>query len=124
MNQASTFHNTLDLVRYGQLSDELDAGFAQLVQKVEETGKAGEITLKIKVKKGSANQLEITDNMSVNLPKPTRESTLVFALPNGAVTRTDPRQASLDLAIKAPIASAKPATVVTDEPAKPAVKVD
>jgi len=124
MNQASTFHNTLDLIRYGELSDELDDKFAQLVQKVEDTGKAGEITLKIKVKKGSANQLEITDNVSVKLPQPARASTLVFALPEGGVTRTDPRQASIDFAIKAPLISSKPATVVADEPVKQAVKVD
>ena len=123
MNQASTFHNTLDLIRYGELSDELDDKFAQLVQKVEDTGKAGEITLKIKVKKGSANQLEITDNVSVKLPQPNRASTLVFALPDGAVTRTDPRQASIDFAIKAPLTTTKPAITVADEPVKPAVKV-
>lgn len=123
MNQASTFHNTLDLIRYGELSDELDDKFAQLVQKVEDTGKAGEITLKIKVKKGSANQLEITDNVSIKLPQPTRASTLVFALPDGAVTRTDPRQASIDFAIKAPLTTTKPAITIADEPAKPAVKV-
>lgn len=121
--QAASFHSAVDLIRYGQLSDELDDSLQALVQKVDETGKAGELTLKIRVKRGSAGQVEITDSVNLKLPQPVRETTLAFALPNGALTRSDPRQATLDLAIKPKLSSDKPAVVVAEQAPKEAVKV-
>jgi hypothetical protein len=43
-DNTSQFHNILDMIRFGQLSDELDKAMPELVQAVNETGKVGSTT--------------------------------------------------------------------------------
>ena len=122
-DNTSQFHNILDMIRFGQLSDELDKAMPELVQAVNETGKVGSITVTLAVKKGNANQIEITDKVVIKKPEPARESTLAFASEDGSLSRQDPRQAKLDLVIKVS-ADEKPAVVaVVEEEPVAALKV-
>ncbi|AXF86673.1 hypothetical protein DTO96_102428 [Ephemeroptericola cinctiostellae] len=51
------FHNIIDQVRFGQLSDELTQKINDLTIACSETQKGGEITLSIKIKPGKAGQM-------------------------------------------------------------------
>ena len=87
-----SFHDTVDIIRTGQLSAELDTQLAEMIQAVQTTGKPGELTLKIKVKKSKSDQIELSDAVIPKMPQPERKATYVFALENGAVSQADPRQ--------------------------------
>ena len=91
------FNNIINQIRYGALSDELTEKMNALTVACSETNKAGEITLKIKMKPGKAGQMEISDIVSVKMPEYARETTLMFATPDGGLQREDPRQKTLDL---------------------------
>lgn len=69
-----------------------------LVHATTETGKAGELVLKIKMKPigGKAGQMEVDVDVKAKLPEPTRGKTLLFATPDNNLQRTDPRQQSLE----------------------------
>ena len=117
-----SFHDTVDIIRTGQLSSELDTQLAEMIQAVQTTGKPGELTLKIKVKKSKSDQIEIADAVTCKMPQPERKVTYVFALENGAVSQSDPRQRALDLAIK--VAAEKgTAITVPEQPKAPATQV-
>ena len=117
-----SFHDTVDIIRTGQLSAELDTQLAEMIQAVQSTGKLGELTLKIKVKKSKSDQIEIADVVTCKMPQPERKVTYVFALENGAVSQADPRQRALDLAIKVAAEKAAPITV-PEQPKTPATQV-
>ena len=117
-----SFHDVLDMIRGGELSTELDEQIAETVKAVQATGKAGELTLKIKIKKSKSDQIEISDAVTCKMPQPERKVTYVFALENGAVSRSDPRQRALDLAIKVAAEKGTPITV-PEQPKAPATKI-
>lgn len=91
------FNNTIDQIRYGQLSDELTEKMTELTRVCKETGRAGELTLKIKIKPGAAGQMELSDDVKVKMPEYPRSTTLMFATDDGGLQREDPRQKTLDL---------------------------
>ena len=117
-----SFHDALDIIRYGDLTAELDEQLAETIKAVQTTGKVGELIIKIKVKKSKAEQIELYDDVICKMPKPERKVTYVFALENGAVTQSDPRQRALDLAIKVAAEKGTPITVPEQEKA-PATKI-
>ena len=117
-----SFHAALDIIRYGDLTTELDEQLAEIVKAVQATGKVGELTLKIKVKKSKSDQIELSDAVIPKMPQPERKATYVFALENGAVSQADPRQRALDLAIKVAAEKATPITV-PEQPKAPATKI-
>lgn len=90
-----TFAQVLDTLRFGTLGDELTKELRKLTESCADTGRAGELTIKIKLKPGKGGQLEVIDDYSVKLPKPERGTTLMFATPDGNLTRNDPRQLEL-----------------------------
>lgn len=69
-----------------------------LVHACTETGKTGEMTLKIKIKPiaGKAGQVEIDANVTAKMPQPTRGKTILFANEKNGLQRTDPRQQTID----------------------------
>ena len=95
-----TFPQVLATLRFGTLSDELTNELQALVNKCQDTGRAGVLTLKIGLKPGKGGQIEVFDEISVKSPKEDRSSTLMFATPEGNLTRQDPRQTALDLSIR------------------------
>lgn len=80
------------------LEEELTDGMSDLVHACTETGKTGEITLKIKVKplSGKSGQVELDSDVKVKAPAPTRGKTLMFATPDNNLQRENPSQLSLD----------------------------
>lgn len=90
-----TFAQLLDALRFGTLGDELDKDMKKLVEACTSTGRAGELTLKVKLKPGKGGQLEVIDDYAVKMPKAEKGTTLMYATPEGNLTRNDPRQLEL-----------------------------
>lgn len=86
------FTDVLRDMRFGETLDELSDEFNKLVNSVENTGRAGEMTLQIKLKPSTAGAIEVTDLIKVKLPAPLKGSSLFFATPEGNLVRNDPRQ--------------------------------
>ncbi|MPS27586.1 MAG: hypothetical protein E2576_11135 [Alcaligenaceae bacterium] len=85
-------------LRGGQLIDEASELLAKVVQAVDSTGKAGSITIKIKVKKISrSGALELIDTVDGAIPEAEALTTLMFPTPEGNLLTSDPRQQTLDL---------------------------
>lgn len=93
---ARPFHDTLRAIRFGALQDELTAALHELTAKCTDTGKAGELVLKIRLKPGAGGQVEVLDDLTVKPPKPVRGTSIFFATPEGNLQREDPRQCVLD----------------------------
>lgn len=53
------FTDTLNALRFGTLSDELTKALNELTQKVTDTGKSGDLTLKLSLKPGKGGQVVI-----------------------------------------------------------------
>lgn len=92
------FDETLRKIRRGVLINELTEQLQDIVKAVEDTGKSGEITIKLTIKKFSRmNAIDITDKVTIKLPQDQPESTMMFATPEGNLVTEDPRQQKLPL---------------------------
>lgn len=101
------FSDTLRQIRYGELQNELAEGLNQLTKECCDTGKTGELVLKIKLKPNPAGQVEVLDDLQIKTPKPTRGTSIFFATPEGNLQREDPRQRELEGIREVPVASAE-----------------
>lgn len=88
--------DTIQSLRYGTLDEELGEKLHELVSRVDASQRAGSITLTLKVKPGGPGRIEITDEIKVALPKEPKGSSIMFVLPSGKITRTDPRQLEIE----------------------------
>lgn len=93
---ARPFIDTLVALRYGTLNDDLTTELHDLVNRCTATGKVGELTLKLKLRPGKGGQIEIEDSVSVKAPKEERPTSIMFATPEGNLTREDPRQMKIE----------------------------
>jgi hypothetical protein len=88
-------------LRDGRAHAELSGQLEELIAKVRETGKAGGITLKIKIKPatrgGDVDKVTITDAITVDLPKPERGEDFFWVTDNNDLSRNHPRQQTLEL---------------------------
>ena len=91
-----TFVDTVEALRYGSLADELTDKLRELTLKCDDTKRAGSLTLTIKLKPGKGGQMEIVDDFKVVMPKEEKGTTLMFATPEGNLTRDDPRQLQIE----------------------------
>ncbi len=91
-----TFNDTISALRYGTLATELTSQLKELVGACAATGRSGTLSLSIKLKPGKGGQIEVHDELKVTLPKPEKGTTLLFATPDNALQREDPRQLSLE----------------------------
>lgn len=97
---AGKFFSTLRDLRAGATLDDLDSAVAEVVAAVKATHKAGEITLKLKIrpaKKVTANYLTVDDEVSTKVPKHDRADTIFFPLADNSLSRNDPSQIQLEL---------------------------
>jgi hypothetical protein len=81
----------------GTLAD-LHRDLTALVGEVRSSGKAGTLTLQLKVrpgKGGQTSQVFVEDTITVKTPKVEREVTVFFADDNNRLGRNDPRQPKL-----------------------------
>src|SRR5574340_604065 len=60
---ARPFIDTLRQIRFGELQDELTEELNALTKRCTETGRAGEIVLKIKLKPGKGGQVQLLDDL-------------------------------------------------------------
>lgn len=77
----------------GTLNSELGEKLRDVVAEVTEHGKAGELTLRIKVKPAGANaggQLTVAADVSTKTPQPEPEAQIFFADDRGELHRNDP----------------------------------
>lgn len=97
-------------LRDGRVHAELSQQFGELVNKVQETGKAGELTLKIKVKpatRGNVDKIMIADAVTVSMPKPERGEDVFWLTDDNDLSRNHPRQGNLELRDATPTAPSK-----------------
>jgi hypothetical protein len=97
---AGKFFTTLRDLRAGATLDDLDSAIAEVVAAVRATGKAGEITLKLKLrppKKATATYLTVEDEVATKVPKHDRADTIFFPLADNSLSRNDPSQMQLGL---------------------------
>lgn len=104
------FSIILQDLRDGRVHAELTQQFSDLLSKVQETGKAGEITLKIKIKpttRGDVDKVTISDAITLTLPKPERGEDMFFLTDECDLSRNHPRQGNLELRDATPTAPSK-----------------
>jgi len=110
------FLETVRQLRSGKTQDELSQAVNELVNDCRNTGKAGELVLKIKINpdKGGNGQYFLSDEVVVKRPKYDRSKTLMFGTPEGNLQRTDPNQGELPLrSVSDPVATVKTITEQT-----------
>lgn len=86
------------LAQQGRAHDELTEGLHEVIAAVKETGKAGSVTLVIKVDpdKKATGIFRISDNVTIKAPKHDRGARIYFADKSGNLTRSDPNQPELE----------------------------
>lgn len=82
------FTDTLRDMRNGQTVRELTDAMADVIQRVKDTGKAGELTLKLKIapasRGGEVTTVIVTDNVTTKLPVMERGASIFFTTPEMA----------------------------------------
>lgn len=107
----------LQELRDGRVHADLSQQMEELLAKVKETGKGGELSLKIKIKPatrgGDVDKVTISDLITMNLPKPERGEDFFWLTDDNDLSRNHPKQASLELR------DVTPAPIATFKTAKP-----
>ncbi|HEY9315809.1 hypothetical protein [Williamsia sp.] len=87
----------LQTLQRGSVHEELSEGLHQLVEKVDEIGKGGSISLTIKVKPDpKTGMLIVADDVKLVLPEWDRQQSMWFKDQTGNLTRNDPNQIAFD----------------------------
>lgn len=101
MNTIKAFAVILQDLRDGRVHAELSQQFGDLVTKVKETGKGGELTLKIKIKPATrgadVDKITVSDAISISMPKPERGEDIFYLTEDCELTRSHPKQQELAL---------------------------
>lgn len=105
------FVDTLRDIDYGTLLDECATSQQELVAAVNRTGKAGEITIKLKYKPETGGQIHLEHDVVVKMPKEKKAKTIFFPTAENNLTRTDPRQGDI-AGLRSVAADATPAREV------------
>lgn len=88
-------------LRDGRAHSELSGQLEELIQKVKETGKKGCLNLKISIKPatrgGDVDKVTVSDQITVDLPKPERGEDFFWLTDDNDLTRNHPRQQTLEL---------------------------
>jgi hypothetical protein len=89
----------LSQIRNGALEHEATSDLADVVRGVNNTGKGGELTIKIRIKPtGPADATLFVDGEVIKkIPTPERELSIFFPTQDGSLTKTDPNQMPLGL---------------------------
>jgi len=97
----SDFVSTLIAMRGGEVAVDCDLKFKEVLAAVLETGKEGEVILKIKVKPskfamgGAVIEVETSHECKVKRPELSIGKSLFFVAPDGSLTRDDPAQLAM-----------------------------
>jgi len=99
--------DTLRLLEGGTFLDTISDKLNDLVKTVDESGKPGEMIIKLKLKRVSGSALGITPIVEVKTPKEKPDETLLYATPEGNLSQDHPKQQKLALEA---VDSGRPAT--------------
>lgn len=94
--------DTLRHLEGGCFVDTASDKLAEVVRAVEATGKTGELTLKIKVRRATAGALALYGSVTARVPAEPPTEALMFSTPEGNLLTEDPSQKKLDLRPVAP----------------------
>ncbi|WP_205208298.1 hypothetical protein [Chromobacterium haemolyticum] len=91
--------DTLRSLGHGTFIDDASDALNKLVTAVDETGRAGKLTLTLSIKKATrgSGAMVVQDEIKLSLPKPDSRETMLFATPEGNLVTEDPRQQQLEL---------------------------
>jgi hypothetical protein len=89
--------DTLRHLGGGTVMDDAAEKLADLVKLVDQTGKAGELTIKIGLRKATAGALALSGEVKVKKPAEPKVEALLFATPEGNLLTENPNQGKLDL---------------------------
>ena len=98
MPREKRFTDTLGDIRNGDVVTDLTEALREVVTRVLETGKKGTLTLKLtvtNVSRGAGAALQIDDDITTKIPKPSKGASVLFADADGQLQRNDPRQPRL-----------------------------
>lgn len=96
------FFETLREIRAGNCLDELSVHLNDLVAAVRNTGKAGDVTLKLKISpagSGKVEAIQVDDTITLRMPELPKPSTLFFTTEDNNLSRIDPRQKEMVLRV-------------------------
>jgi hypothetical protein len=102
---ARAIFDTLREIRAGALLDEASSSLAEVVLAVQQTGKAGKVSIVVDLKppaRGSSRTIVLDAEVVSKVPKPDREVSVFFPTADGSLTKTDPAQRQLDLKLADP----------------------
>lgn len=88
--------HTLAMLQGGSFSEDCAEALATLVKGVDETGKAGSITITLALKK-SGGAIEIAAKVVAKIPEPKADSDLLWATNEGNLVLDNPAQRKLAL---------------------------
>lgn len=96
---ARAIFDILREIRAGALLNEATDGLAELVRAVNDTGKGGEISIRLKLKTAGPGSVTILVDAEVikKIPEPDREVAFFFPTKDGSLTKQDPNQMALGL---------------------------
>lgn len=112
-----SFNLLLTELNEGSTHSALTGDLAELLRTVQATGRAGSVTLKIKVapatrsNSGYVDKVTITADRKLELPKPEQPADFFYLTDDGETTRNHPRQHDLPLR---DVAAPNPTTFKTD----------
>lgn len=92
---ARPFADILREMQGGALYDDLGEAFAELLLKVLDERKAGELRLVLKVAPNSDRSVRISGDFAAKAPQAPRGASIFFVGEDGAARRDDPRQADI-----------------------------
>lgn len=89
---------TLRRIGQGGFLSQLDEELTELVQKVDESGKNGSLTVSIQIKKATkSGAMQIVGKSTLKNPLEEPMEALLFATPEGNLVADNPHQQKLDL---------------------------
>lgn len=96
------FTDFLREIRKGRVVDEASEVLAELVKAVDQTNKAGSMTVKITVKpaKDGGWEKKIIPEVSASVPRKDLPDAVFFSNPDGALVRDDPEQREMFTAVE------------------------
>lgn len=81
----------------GKVYEDLTTQLGEVVTAVLETGKVGELSLKLSIKPNGEGSVRVLSDVKQKVPTPVVGETLFFATSSGSLIRNDPRQSELPL---------------------------
>lgn len=90
--QFAEFFRDLDIPH-----EEATIKLGEVVDAVIETGKKGELTLKIKIAKNGEGSVKLDTDITSKVPEPTIPSSIFFATSGGSLRKDNPNQPKLPL---------------------------